>query len=494
MTNLSQLLSLLTPEISVSLFLVAIVVFDLVFNKDKRLLPYLGIAGMAVTLYYVLAQYSEVDSAIHHGMITVDKFGLYFKTIILLSSLFIILFAMSSDEIKESHDRHGEYYTLMYGMMLGMFVLISATNLILIYLSLELLSFSSYVLAGFTKLRNRSSEAALKYILYGGVSSGLMLFGISLIYGLTGTTDLYAINEVLSGSFNNVPMLALSSILVFVGIGYKISAVPFHFWTPDVYEGAPVTITAYLSVASKAAGFAMLIRILYTGFVTLSGSDGNWLLVPSFDWQTLLIVVSVLTMTLGNFTALWQDNLKRLLAYSSIAHAGYILLGIIVMSNQGLVAILIYFFFYMLMNLGAFYIVMLIANKSGSENINDYDGIGYKAPFLGVALTIFLVALTGLPPTAGFIGKFYLFVALIDAKMITIAIIAIFNSVVSLYYYVRVIKHMYLTKPTDSTTEVPSTVFNTVVTLALVIPVLVFGVYFKPIVNFAKDSLAGFGL
>lgn len=494
MTNLSELLGLLTPEISVSLFLVAIVIFDLIFNKDKKILPFIALAGVAVTLFFVVSQFGEITEPIKHGMITIDKFGLYFKVLILISTVFIILFTLSSDEIKASADRLGEYYTLIFGMLLGMFLLVTATDLILIYLSIELLSLSSYVLAGFTKLRSRSSEAALKYLLYGAVSSGLMLFGISLIYGLTGSTNLYVINDYLVSSNGNVVMLALASVMIFAGIGYKISAAPFHFWTPDVYEGAPITITAYLSVASKAAGFAMLVRILYTGYVSVSDSTGHWTVIESFDWQTLLIVISIFTMTLGNFTALWQDNLKRMLAYSSIAHAGYLLLGIVVLSNQGLIAVLIYFFFYMLMNLGAFFIVMLIANKTGSENINDYDGLGYTAPFLGIALTICLISLTGLPPTAGFIGKLYIFIALVDAKMIAVAVIALLNSVVSLYYYVRVLKHMYLTKATESTPEVKASLFNTIVLLALVIPILVFGVYFEPIINFAKNSLAGFGL
>ncbi len=494
MTNLDELISLLTPEISVSLFLAAIIIFDLIFHNNKKYLPVIGLTGVAVTLYFVVSQFGEITEPVRHGMITVDGLGLFFKILVLLSSAFIILFSLNASEIHETSDRLGEYYTLMFGMIIGMFMLISANDLILIYLSLELLSLSSYVLAGFIKLSSRSSEAALKYILYGAVSSGIMLFGISLLYGLTGSTNLYEINSYLQSFTGNNLLIALSSILIFAGIGYKISAVPFHFWTPDVYEGAPITITAYLSVASKAAGFALLVRILYTGYVAASDSSGNWTLFAYFDWQTLLIVISILTMTLGNFTAIWQDNLKRMLAYSSIAHAGYLLLGILVLSNQGLIAVLIYFFFYMLMNLGAFYIVMLIANKTGSENINDYNGLGYTSPFYGFAFTIFLISLTGLPPTAGFIGKLYIFIGLVDAKMITVAVIALLNTVVSLYYYVRVLKHMYLTKPTESTIRIEAPAFNIIVILLLLVPVLIFGIYFEPIVNLAKYSLAGFGL
>jgi NADH-quinone oxidoreductase subunit N len=349
-------------------------------------------------------------------------------------------------------------------------------------------------LAGFTKLRDRNSEASLKYLIFGAVSSGLMLFGISLVYGITGSTNLYVINSLIQGPQLNLITFSFAVVLIFAGVGFKISAAPFHFWTPDVYEGAPVTITAYLSVASKAAGFALLVRIIKTAFVAFVDPKGNWQLIGVFDWQTLLIVISILTMTLGNFSALWQNNLKRMLAYSSIAHAGYILLGLAVLSNQGLIAILIYFFVYMLMNLGAFLVVMLIANKTGSEDIDDYNGLGHTAPFLGVALAIFLISLTGLPPTAGFIAKLYLFIALVNAKMITVAIIALLNTVVSLYYYIRVLKHMYLTRPEESTPVIGVSAPNMVLVLVLLVPILVFGVYFTPIVDFAKTYITILGL
>jgi len=242
---------------------------------------------------------------------------------------------MSSLEIKKVFERQGEYYTLMFGMILGMMLMVSAVDLILIYLSIELLSLSSYVLAGFTKLRDRNSEAALKYIIYGAAASGMMLFGISILYGLTGSTNLFAINIYLQSSMINLFTLSLAVILIFVGLGFKISAVPFHFWTPDVYEGSPIAITAYLSVASKSAAFALLIRFVRVTFVQAINADGYWEMISLFDWQTLLILIALLTKTLGNLTALWQDNLKRLLAYSSIAHAGYLLLGIAVLSHAG---------------------------------------------------------------------------------------------------------------------------------------------------------------
>ena len=320
-----------------------------------------------------------------------------------------------------------------------------------------------------------------------------MLFGISLVYGMTGTTNLFEINSLIQTPDINLYTFAFAMILIFAGIGYKISAVPFHYWTPDVYEGAPITITAYLSVASKAAGFALLIRFLRVGFATYVDKAGNWQVLDLFDWQTFLIIISVLTMTLGNFAALWQDNLKRMLAYSSIAHAGYMLLGVLVFSDKGVTAVLFYFFVYLIMNLGAFYVVMLIANKTGSEDIDDYDGLGYTAPFLGVTLAIFLVSLTGLPPTAGFIGKFYLFIALLDAKMAVVAVIAVINSVVSLYYYIRVLKHMYLTK-NDNAPVVPVSKLAFSIVLVLSTATLFFGIYFTPVSDWAKSAAVILGI
>ena len=502
MGNIYESLLFIKPEISVSIFLLLIVIFDLIFHKDKKFIPFIAIAGILVTGLFVIGQFSmsgfgfitEKVGGTDAGMVAVDSFGAFFKLLILATSLLIVFFSYSSDEIEKSKDRLGEYYALIFGMILGMMVMISASDLILIYLSLELLSLSSYVLAGFVKLRERNSEASLKYLIYGAVSSGLMLFGISMIYGLVGSTNLYEINFALQTLSLNPLVFSFAVILIVAGIGYKISAAPFHFWTPDVYEGAPISITAYLSVASKAAGFALLVRFVYTTFVSNVDAFGNWTLVNIFDWQSLLIVLSIATMTLGNFSALWQNNLKRMLAYSSIAHAGYLMLGLVVLSDQGVMAILIYFTFYLLMNLGAFYSVMLIANKIGSEDIHDFKGLGYTAPFLGISLTIFLVSLTGLPPTAGFIGKLYIFIALVDAKMIAVAVIALLNTVVSLYYYVRVLKNLYLAKPDTEPKSILPSFKSKLVILALLIPILVFGVYFSPIVELAKNSVSILGL
>jgi NADH-quinone oxidoreductase subunit N len=494
--NLLKDLSLIIPETIVSVTLLVIVLFDLIFSKDKTIIPYLGLVGLFAALYFSIGYlgieanpFIIGDTGNKFGLLSIDPFGTYFRIIILISSILIIFFSKVSSEVKAIIDRSGEFYTLLFGMILGMMFMVSASDLIMIYIAVELLSLSSYVLAGFTKLRERDSEASLKYLIYGAASSGMMLFGMSIVYGLAGSTNLFSINEFLQSANFNTFAYSFAMILIFAGIGFKISAAPFHFWTPDVYEGAPISITAFLSVASKAAGFALLIRFIKTTFLA-NQSDGTWILLHGFDWQGFLIIISILTMTLGNFAALWQDNLKRMLAYSSIAHAGYMLLGVAVLSDQGLLAVMIYFLVYLLMNIGAFYIVMLIANNIGSEDINDYNKLGAASPFLGISLTIFLISLTGLPPTAGFISKLYIFIALLDAQMIFVAVIAVLNSVVSLYYYIRVLKHMFISESKKQVSEIRVSNNDVVFILILLIPTLVLGIYFSPMVEFAQNCIS----
>ena len=356
--NLSENLQAILPEISLALTLVAIVLFDLIFIKSKKFLPLISIIGLIVTFSFVVLQFGDPKYAFavsgNLSFLSLDNFSAFFKLLILITTLFIVLFSMSSQEVNSCPDRHGEYYALILGMVIGMFFMVSANDLILIYLSLELLSLSSYVLAGFVKTSIRNSEASLKYIIYGSASSGIMLFGISILYGISGSTNLHEINSILQSPTANQLTFLMSILMIFAGIGFKISIVPFHFWTPDVYEGAPISITAFLSVASKAAGFAVLIRFLKITFAQGLDKSGYWQMLSYIDWQMLLISFSIITMTFGNFAALWQDNLKRMLAYSSIAHAGYLMLGVAVLSDQGLMAVLVYFSIYLFMNLVLF--------------------------------------------------------------------------------------------------------------------------------------------
>lgn len=492
LTTLYSNLSFIIPEISVAIFLMIIVGVDLIFKNDKSYIPYVALAGLMITGYLLLCQQGTSESAFslsssNTGMVAVDPFSFYFKLLIIASSILVVFFSISSKDIKAVFSRQGEYYALMFGMILGMMLMVSAVDLILIYLSIELLSLSSYVLAGFTKLRERSSEASLKYIIYGSAASGLMLFGISILYGLTGQTNIFEINQIIQSTEISLFTLSLSIILIFVGLGFKISAVPFHFWTPDIYEGAPIAITAYLSVASKAAAFGILIRFIRVTFVHSVDSSGFWNLITIFDWQTLLVLIALFTMTLGNLTALWQNNLKRLLAYSSIAHAGYLLLGLAALSQAGITAIMLYFMAYLIMNLGAFYVVMLISDNLGTEDIDGLDGLGFSSPLLAVPLSIFFIALAGIPPTFGFIAKFNLFAAIIDANLITAVIIALLNTVVSVYYYARIFKHLYFSK-TEDPQKLHISRGQTTLVIFLTVLIVLFGIVFQPLIEFVKNN------
>jgi NADH-quinone oxidoreductase subunit N len=490
--DLLKSVNLFYPETAlVVTFLLAILVDLFTRNRPScKMSGYVSLIGFFVTAIFLCNSPQGMSFA---GTYAVDAFSIFFKWIVLITSFVIIVFSFFSKELFGEERQMGEYYTLIVGMTFGMFLLSGATNLILIYLAIETMSMSSYILAGYTKEIKRASEASLKYVIYGATSSGIMIYGISLLFGLTGSLNLSGINAYLAGNNVNHITLLISGIMIIAGIGYKISAVPFHFWTPDVYEGAPVTITAYLSVASKAAGFAILIRLLNSAFTIHAAGDTintAWSVMKNVDWTMIIAVLSVLSMTLGNFVAVWQTNVKRLLAYSSIAHAGYILMGVAVMNYTGVSAIMIYLAIYMFMNLGAFFVVMIIANHIDSEDLEDYQGIGYRSPWLGVAMTIFMVSLTGLPPTAGFIGKLYVFTAVLNSGMYWLAVIGVLNSVVSLYYYVKVFRNMFLRGAEKANQPIELSLTVKVILIALIIPNIALGIWFGGLVNWANASAA----
>jgi len=483
--NLTQFI----PETVLAITFCLTLLTGLIFRKTQKMCGWIAFLGVLTALFFVINQ-SGISENIFSGMVAVDPFAVFFKSLTAICAHY-------SNEVQTTVKRMAEYYTLLVSMTLGMFLMAGATNLLMMVLAMELTSLSSYIVAGYTKEAPDSSEASLKYIIYGAVSSGVMLYGVSMLFGLSGATSYAGINRALTLSAPNYFALLLATIFIVVGFGYKISAVPFHFWTPDVYEGAPITITAFLSVASKAAGFAMMIRFFKTIFIDttmLAGASGFWTSLYGFEWNKLLVILSVLTMTLGNLVAVWQDNLKRLLAYSSIAHAGYMLMGVVLLSDKGLAAVLIYFVMYLFMNLGAFYVVMLVANKTGSEDISVYKGLGHRSPLIAVAMAFFLVSLTGLPPTAGFIGKFYLFAAVLDARWIWLAVVGAMNTIISLYYYARVLRYMFLRDADDQSLPVPILTSEALLLLAFAIPTLIFGLYFTPIVNFANASVQMVGL
>ncbi len=382
------------------------------------------------------------------NMVTFDAMGHFFKYIFGLAGLLAILMSAYSPEVDKTDQP--SYYTLLIALTLGMLLLATANHLLMIYLALEMVSVLSYILTGSVRGVRRSSEAALKYVIYGGVASGIMAYGISILYGLTGSLVLPEIAVFLKMNAVSRPLLFTSMLLMMAGFGYKVAAFPFHMWSPDVYEGAPTPFTAFLSVGPKAAGFAALIRFFLTAFTT-TGTAGFAVVKPA-GLVDLLVVMSIGTMTIGNLAALKQTNLKRLLAYSSIAHAGYMLMGFAALNEEALSAILFYLVVYLIMNIGAFLVVLVVANQLGTEDLEGYKGLGRrggKGTFLALAMSVFLFSLTGIPPMAGFIGKFFLFGAVIRAGLIGLAVIGVLNSVISLYYYVRVIKVMFFDEPSD---------------------------------------------
>ncbi len=477
MQPLSNIDSLLyfSPEILLVIFAAAVIILDLVQkNRESVAVAHLALVGCLCTLAAVLFIHfsfgKEEPVSLFLGMIQLDVFSTFFKVLLLLATAATILFSLRSEELDEK--LKGEYYALLLAITLGMFLMASSTNLLMIFIALETVSLTSYILAGFLTHSPRSSEAAFKYITYGAVASGTMLFGLSLLFGMAGTGDLTQIGgrltELLaSGEVSSLTVL-IAITFVLAGVGYKIASVPFHMWSPDVYEGAPIPITAFLSVASKSAGFALFIRFFYTGF----GSTG---LMQSVDWPLMLAIVSALTMTVGNLAALPQQNVKRLLAYSSIAHGGYLLMGGVLLSSEGVGAILFYLVVYLFMNLGAFYVVVLVANEMGSETIDGYRGLGSRAPLVAIAMVVFLASLTGLPPLAGFFGKWLLFTAVLEQGYYWLALVGLLNSVVSLYYYMRIVKAMFFEEADEETDRASFSTSTFALLSVFVIPTIFIG-------------------
>lgn len=482
------------PEIIIVLTLCVIIIVDLVVDKENHATGWLLFGGLALAGIAVLMQIGQNDS-VFYDMVAVDPFAVFLKFILILTGLFVVLFSLNNNELDAYSSRIGEYYMLLSGMVLGMVLMVGASNLLMMYLAFEITSISSYVLVGFTKKTLRSSESSIKYVIYGAVSSGVMLYGMSLLIGITGTTDIYGINAALGAGITQPFILDISIIMILVGLGFKIAVVPFHFWAPDVYEGAPITIAAILAVASKIAALGMLVRFFTVSFVNPENTVGGiWTLFEGIQWDLLLGILAALAMIIGNLTALMQDNIKRMLAYSSIAHAGYILMGVVILTGQGISSILVYISIYLFMNLGAFYVAMLFSNKLNTESIEQYKGLGHRAPMEGVAMTIFLVSLTGIPPTGGFVAKLFIFGAAISAGWIWLVAIAGIMTVVSLFYYIRVARNMFLYKPDNGASKISFGIGPKVILILLLVPTLLLGIYFTPLVDFAQQSIKIFGL
>jgi NADH-quinone oxidoreductase subunit N len=472
------------PETVLSLFAMALLLLNVFIpspSEQKGYLGYLSFVGIAVTFFFIIVGWnvpSELQGGFS-GAVVQDRFALFFKGIFLVAAALSVL--ITDQYMHREECNHGELYPLILLATAGMMLMAAGTDLMTIFLGLELLSVSLYVLAGFNRANLKSNEAGLKYLLLGAFATSFLLYGMALTYGATGSTKVARIAEYIArhGQVTHNPMLLYGMVLLAVGFSFKIAAAPFHMWTPDVYEGAPTPMTAFMSVGPKAAGFAAFVRVFTIALPALKP-----------DWTPLLWGLAVLTMTVGNVIGLYQNNIKRMLAYSSIAHAGYVLVGFTAGNPEGIAGILFYMLTYAFMNIGAFAIVILIGKK-GEKNVEvkDYAGLAYKHPLLAASMAIFLLSLAGLPPTAGFIGKFYLFSSAIKGGFIWLAIIGVLNSVVSVYYYLRVTIFMYMKKPEE---EFDWLTINPPIVLSLslaVIGVIVPGVVPGYILSLAQSAL-----
>ena len=442
------------PEIVLTCGALVLLIVDLILPKRDGAVFGVAIVTLLATAAAVLS-FAGVNVTASAGLLAIDGFATFFKLVFILSAVMTVL--MSGSYLRVEGVRAGEYCFLILCATLGMMFMASGVDLITLFIGLETMAIAFYILAGFLKPSERSNEAAVKYFLLGAFSLGLLLYGMSLLYGATGTTSLNGIAAALAGGERSL-VLILALILIGAGMGFKIAAVPFHMWAPDVYEGAPTPVTAFLSVGSKAASFAMLLRIFFVGLPFLVS-----------DWQTLFWVLAAITMTVGNIAAITQTNTKRMLAYSSIAHAGYVLVGVVAGTERGITATLVYLWVYLFMQLGAFAIISMLRRQDVvGDELKDLSGLYFRKPFAAIAMLIFMLSLGGIPPTAGFMGKVWVFGAAIDQGFIWLAVIGVVNSAISLYYYYRVIVFMWLKEETLGSDIEMSPAMATVLGIAVV--------------------------
>lgn len=454
--------------------------------RGMRSLALTAVGSLVVTgiLVWFFGRPSGEPEVILGGMLAIDDFAVYFKLLVLVAGILAIFLATGF--LERFRYGGGEFFALILTSILGMFVMASGVSLVSLYVGLELMALSSYVLVGYCKLEVKSNEGAVKYFVLGALSSGVLLYGMSLIYGSVGTLDLMEIQTALKASPQDNLVLMLGIVLMAFGMLFKVAAVPFHVWAPDAYEGAPTPVTAFISVAPKAAAFAMFLRLFAGTFA------------PEIDhWRSVIWLASAMTMIFGNIAALSQDNVKRMLAYSSIAHAGYALMGIVAGTAYGTWSVLMYMLVYTFMNLGAFALVVLLETRGyAGETVKDWAGLSKRAPAAAAAMLIFLLALAGIPPTAGFMGKLYVFASAINAGYIWLVVIGVLMSAVSLYYYFRIVVQMYLVEgvEADSGAGLVRDRWAEAVVLVCALVVLAIGVYPGPVVGWAQGGLNALGL
>ncbi|MCP4424026.1 MAG: NADH-quinone oxidoreductase subunit N [Chloroflexi bacterium] len=456
--NMTQSWALaLVPEIGLIILLAAVLLYDrLVKPEERRRVGLLTAWGAFIILTTMLVLWISTGepnngtdigtSLLWGGMIRFDLVALVFRTMFLVALMLTALISLDSERLQK-----GEYYALLITATIGFSLMGASADLIMVYVALETASISSYILAGFITNEQRSSEAGMKYFIYGAFATGVMLYGMSLLYGLTGQTNLYAIGSMFIGAQGIAPevnaIILLSAVMIVTGFGFKVSAVPFHFWTPDVYEGAPTPFTGFVSTASKAAGFAVFLRVFTAGAL---GAPNH-----SNMWWAMLVAMTIITMTLGNFVAIFQKNFKRLLAYSSIAQAGYALIGLVTLSPEGSGATMYYLLMYIFTNIAAFGVIVIVSNRIGSDELEDFSGLSRRSPYLALVMLFALLSLSGIPPTAGFFGKFFLFRAAVDAGLWWLAALGILNAFVALYYYLSAVKYMYLYRSENEDDPIP---------------------------------------
>jgi NADH-quinone oxidoreductase subunit N len=476
------------PALMLTLFGCAILLFDVIpflgFSdprQRKGLIAFVvlaeAFAGYGLWRQHVyLAADPQRFIAGFRGAVTVDDFSIFFNCIFLVTAVIVALVSYKYLEIAGEH--HGEYYALILFAQAGMYFLAAGTDLVTLFIGLELMALCFYVMVGFLRGDKRSNEAAMKYLLLGAFSSGFLAYGFSLMYGMAGSTKLADIQTALSQRQAWDPVVFLAMATTAVGLLFKISAVPFHMWAPDAYEGAPTTVTAYLSVASKAASIAFLLR-MFTGPLAASREA----------WEPLLSMIAIATLTLGNLAAINQTNIKRLLAYSSISHAGYMLLGLVAGNDTGINGILVYVMVYTFMNLGAFLVVVALRRKNIiGEDLDDIAGLMQKSPGYAVLMLIFLLSLAGIPPTAGFLGKYYIFLALIQTRHYTLAVIATLYVAVAIYYYFKIVRSMFIREATEKAPLASSVGLRFALGVSGLLT-LAMGIYPEPFLRLAQGSL-----
>ena len=448
-------------EIVICAFALVILMAQVLAKPSQNALGYVAFVGvlaaLIINVYVPSTMGIQATESTFSGLWVLDNYSRFFKMIFLIGTGLTIL--ISIKYIKQEAMPPGEYYAMLLLATLGMMVMAGGADLMPIFLGIELMSISLYVLTGYARARMISNEAALKYFLLGSFATGFLLYGMALLYGATGTTRIQGIFTYISQNSSNNHIILIGMALLVIGFGFKVAAVPFHMWTPDVYEGAPAPITAFMSAGPKAAAFAAFARVFMDALPAMHD-----------QWVMIIWWIAVLTMSVGNIIALVQDNIKRMLAYSSIAHAGYVLVGFVAGGQLGTPGILFYMLAYTLMNIGAFAIITYIGGQGEERTtIKDYTGLGYRHPIAAVALSLFLFSLAGIPPTAGFMGKFYLFSAAIDAGYLGLAIIGVLNSVVSVYFYLKVTVAMYMRTPETEEAARPALAFAPMLALAVVI-------------------------